>query len=62
MAENYKKSKNRHKYERLDTKSSIGLYEMLSQSENDVNSEYSSIIDKMEEISQFSDKEYDGED
>ena len=51
MAEKYIKNQNRVINDQVGESSLIGLYEMLSQSENDVNSEYSSIIDKIEELS-----------
>ena len=57
MAEKHKNTKNRIVNERMGTASSIGLYEMLSQSENDVNSEYSSIVETIDEISKITDRE-----
>ena len=57
MAEKYKKNQNRVINDQMGESSSIGLYEMLSQSENDVNSEYSSIIDKIEGFRKSVDEE-----
>ena len=55
MANKSLKNKNDLDDEQISRPSLIGLYEMLSQSENDFNSEYSSIVDSIEEISKSAD-------
>lgn len=55
MANKSLKNKNGLDDEQISRPSLIGLYEMLSQSENDFNSEYSSIVDSIEEISKSAD-------
>ena len=57
MTREYQKKQKQSIEDKRELRSIIGLYEMLSQHETEVTSDYFSIIDKIEEIYESSESE-----